>query len=158
MTDSASEAKLYALKLLGYRERSEKELRDRLERKGFGLDLIDRTLSQLKQAGFVDDAALALNLRRQAFERRLLGHKGAKSFMLKRGLSLPVVESALDYDEETDLENAVRFLDKKRTSMENYTAEERKRKLWNLLARRGYSPGVIRKAMKNFNFDEENGR
>jgi len=158
LTDSASEAKLYALRLLGYRGRSERELRDRLDRKGFRPDLINRTVLQLKQAGLIDDVALAANLRRLAFERRLLGHKGARSFMLKRGLPLSVVESALDYDEGTDLENAVRFLDKKRTSMENYTAVERKRKLWNLLARRGYSPGVIRKAMRDFNFDEEDGQ
>jgi regulatory protein len=155
LTDSANDARLHALKLLGYRGRSEKELRERLVRKGFREDVIDRTLQHLKEAGLIDDVALAANLKRQALERKLLGYEGAKSFLLKKGLSRPVVESALDYDEEAELENAVKFLDKKMTSMQNYPAKEKKRKLWNLLARRGYSSGVMRKAMKDFNFDEE---
>jgi regulatory protein len=155
LTDSANDARLYALKLLGYRGRSEKELRERLVRKGFREDIIDRTVLHLKEAGLIDDRALAVNLKIQAFERKLLGYEGAKSFLLKRGLSRPVVESALDYDEDTELENAVKFLGKKMTSMENYPARDKKRKLWNLLARRGYSSGVMRKAMKEFNVDEE---
>ena len=155
MTDSASDARQYALKLLGYRERSEKELRERLGQRGFHQVVIDATLSYLKKACFVDDKALAADLKRQAFEQRLLGHRGAKSFMLKRGLPQSLVESTLDYDEEAELENAVRFLNKKKIAMGRYTGEEKKRKLWSLLARRGYAPGVIVKAMRTVNFYEE---
>jgi regulatory protein len=155
LTDSASDAKTYALKLLGYRGRSEKELRERLDRKGFSRDIIDRALLRLKEAGFIDDETLAADLKRQAFERRLLGYEGARSLMLRRGLSRPVVESALGYDEDVEVEKASRVLDRKTASMGNYPAEEKKRKLWNLLKRRGYSSGVIRKAMRDFNFDEE---
>jgi regulatory protein len=155
LTDSANDARRYALKLLGYRGRSEKELRERLDRKGFRQDIIDRTLLQLKETGLIDDRAFALNLKRQAFERKLLGYEGAKSFMMKRGLSRPVVESALDYDEEAELKNAETFLSRKMASMKNFQEREKKRKLWNLLARRGYSSGVIRKAMRDFKFDEE---
>lgn len=158
MTDSANDARLYALRLLGYRGRSKKELRERLQRKGFRQDIIDRTLVRLGKAGLIDDAALAVNLKRLAFEEKLLGYKGAKSFMLERGLSLPVVESAIRYDEDLEMENAVRVLDKKMVSMENYPARERKRKLWNLLARKGYSRGVIRRAMRDFNLSEEDGQ
>lgn len=155
MTDSASDARLYSLRLLGYRGRSEKELRERLQRKGFQRDIIECTLLYLKETGLVDDKALAITLKRQAFEVRLLGHKGVRSFMLKRGLSRPLVESSLDYDEEAELENAVKVLEKKLASMANYPAEEKMTKLWNFLARRGYSSGVIRKAMRDINFDEE---
>jgi regulatory protein len=146
---------LYALKLLGYRGRSEKELRERLRRKGFQEDITDRTLLHLKEAGFIDDTALAVDLKRQAFERKMLGYEGAKSFLLKRGLSQSAVESALSYDEEAELEKAVKFLDKKMSSMGNYPAKEKKKKLWNFLARRGYSSAVIRKAMKDVYFEEE---
>jgi regulatory protein len=146
---------LYALKLLGYRSRSEKELRERLGRKGFQEAIIDRALLRLKEAGFIDDTALAADLKRHAFDRKLLGYEGAKSFMLKRGLSRSTVESAVSYDEEAEVEKAVKFLDKKMSSMGNYPAKERKKKLWNFLARRGYSSAVIRRAMKDFYFEEE---
>lgn len=155
MTDSPSDARQYALKLLGYRGRSEKELRERLGKRGFPQVVIDGTLSYLKKACLVDDKALAADLKRQAFEQRLLGRRGAKSFMLKRGLPQSLVESTLDYDEEAELKNAVRFLDKKKIALGRYTGEEKKRKLWGLLARRGYSSGVIVKAMSTVNFCEE---
>ncbi len=146
---------MYALKLLGYRGRSERELRERLGRKGFQKDIIDRALLHLKEAGFIDDTALAADLKRQAFERKLLGYEGAKSFLLRRGLSRPIVESALAYDEEAEVEKAVKCLDKKMSSMGDYPAQEKKRKLWNFLARRGYASAVIREAMKDFYFEEE---
>lgn len=155
MTDSDNDARLYALRLLGYRGRSEKELRERLDRKGFNRNSIDAILFSLKQAGLVDDTALAGNLKRQAFERKLLGYEGARSYMLKRGLPRHVVESSLTYDEEAELVHALKLVEKKMASMANYSAKEKKTKLWNFLIRRGYSSGVIRKAMRDFNFDEE---
>lgn len=155
MTDSASDARLYAVKLLGYKGRSEKELRERLLRKGFRQDIVDDTLLHLKEAGLIDDRALASNLKRQALEVKLLGYEGARAFMLRRGLPTSVIEWALTYDEDSELENAVKFLDMKMPSLEAYPAEGKKRKLWNLLARRGYSSWVIRKAMRDFTFDEE---
>lgn len=155
MTDSDSDARHYALRLLGYRARSEKELRERLDRKGFGQSAIDNAMLRLKKTGLIDDRALAASLKRQAFEQRFLGCEGARSFLLKRGLSRAVVESAVDYDEGAEIEKALKFLDKKRTSVRNYPAEKKMSRLWNLLARRGYSSEVIRKAMRVFNFDEE---
>lgn len=155
MTDSDNDARLYALKLLGYRGRSERELRERLHRKGFHHDLIDAALLSLKKAGLIDDRALAGNLKRQAFERKLLGYEGARSYMLKRGLPRHVVESSLTYNEEAELEHALKLVEKKLASMANYPAKKKKARLWNFLVRRGYSSGVIRKAMRDFNFDEE---
>lgn len=48
-----------ALRLLAYRPRSERELRDRLARKRFPRAVIDRTLSRLREMGYLDDAAFA---------------------------------------------------------------------------------------------------
>ena len=45
--------------LLNYRSRSEKELRERLEKKGFSENHIASTLKHLKEAGYLDDHALA---------------------------------------------------------------------------------------------------
>jgi regulatory protein len=48
-----------ALRLLAYRPRSERELRDRLARKGYRRAVIDQTLSRLQELGYLDDAAFA---------------------------------------------------------------------------------------------------
>jgi regulatory protein len=56
---SGSDSKGYALKLLGYRSRSRKELLLRLKRKGFPPDEIDSTIHFLEQTGFLDDENVA---------------------------------------------------------------------------------------------------
>lgn len=48
-----------ALRLLAYRPRSERELRDRLARKRFRRAVIDETLGRLRELGYLDDDAFA---------------------------------------------------------------------------------------------------
>ena len=48
-----------AVRLLSYRPRSERELSDRLGRKGFARPAIDAALERLRELGYVDDAAFA---------------------------------------------------------------------------------------------------
>ena len=49
----------YALKLLGYRQRSEAEMRQRLERKGFSARVTDKTLAELTRISLLDDREFA---------------------------------------------------------------------------------------------------
>ncbi len=148
MTDSPDDAKRYCLRLLSYRGRSESELRERLGKRGFSEEVISRTFRYLKQAGYLDDDALAVNLKRQALEKKSLGYEGARSFMLKRGLPREVIELTLGYDKDSEFKNIQKLVDKKLKSMGNYLTESDEKKLWNFLARRGYSFEVIRKAIK----------
>ncbi len=48
-----------ALRLLTYRPRSEREMRQRLARRGFEAPLIRETLARLRRLGYLDDAAFA---------------------------------------------------------------------------------------------------
>lgn len=155
LTDSEADAKKYSLKLLSYRARSEKELRHRLAEKGFTEIVISCTIKSLKHLGYLDDMALAVNLKREALVNRLLGYKSAKYFLLKRGIDLNVVESALQYDEDIELHNAKRLADKKIRLMGNDFSASAQRKLWNFLARRGYSYNTIKKVFGNYNFKKE---
>lgn len=155
MTGSAPEARRYSLKLLAYRGRSEQELRERLLRKGFDACVTESVIEDLKTAGFIDDALLAAGLKRQAREGRLLGHNAARLFLQRRGVARDVVESVMDYDEEDELRTLRKLIEKKtRLSGAPQTPRDRQR-LWNFLVRKGYSTGVIRRAMNNPDFDEE---
>lgn len=155
MTGSAPEAKRYALKLLAYRGRSEQELRDRLLRKGFEDPVIGAVTEDLKLAGFIDDTHLAGNLRRQAQEGKLLGRRAVRVFLMKRGLSRDVVEAALVYDPDDELQTLRRLLEKKSRSSDDQQTPEGRQRLWNFLLRKGYSTDIIRRAMKEFDYEEE---
>lgn len=149
-------AKQYAIKLLSYRGRSEKEMRERLVKKGFSADVVTQTVEFLRKSGFLDDTALAENLKRDAFSRKMLSRRGAKQYMLSRGIPLPVIETAIVGDERIDIENAKRIVEKKMKVLKNYAPEIIRRRLYNVLSRRGYASETIRTVLKdNFSYKED---
>ena len=141
--------------MLRYRSRSEKELRDRLRQKGCSQEEIEGTIAYLREAGFLDDEALAEDLKRQAITNKLLGFDGARKFMQQRGLSRELIDAALGYDEETEFRNIRKLIEKKWKSIERYPEPKRTRTLTAFLMRKGYHLGLIRKALKHHVTDEE---
>ncbi len=59
LQDTVAAALRSAYYLLRYRDRSEREMRERLARKGYSEPVVDATVLQLKEAGFLDDLRLA---------------------------------------------------------------------------------------------------
>ena len=58
-----------ALNLLGYRARSEAEIRDRLTRYGYVGETIDAVILRLKELGYLDDAEFARTKAREKARR-----------------------------------------------------------------------------------------
>ena len=155
MTVSDDKAKQYSLKLLSYRGRSEKELEERLRKKGVSARGITSTMRYLKDTGLLNDLSLAESLKREALTYRMLSQAGARYFMLRRGIPRSIVDSVLSNDDNIDIDNAVKFVDKKLRVLGKYPAETAKRRLYNLLLRRGYSSGTILKVLKEKIMKEE---
>ena len=135
--------------LLSYRSRSEKELQERLKKKGFPEKHIAATLKNLKQARYLDDHALALDLKRQAFNNKLLGHNRAKMFLLERGVPEDIVNETMAYDEEAEAQKIQRLIDKKLKTIGECPGDKERKKLWDFLLRKGFSYNTIRNAMHN---------
>jgi len=155
LTDSHDKAKKYAFKLLNYRGRSEKELKERLINKGFHKAVASSTVQELKQLGLIDDRSLAETLKREALSRKFLSQHGAIRFLHQRGIPREIIDQVLDSDELVDISNARRLVHKKIKALRNYAPLHVKRRLYGLLARRGYSSGTIRKVLKENTFREE---
>lgn len=152
MTGSATEAKRYAFKLLHYRSRSEKEIIQRLKRKGFDDNHINDTVEFLKNAELIKDNVLASELLRNATENKLLGRKGIQAFLSNRGIKKDLADEALSgLSEDTEKETALRLVEKKMKVLRNHPKNVIKRRLWGMLERRGFSAGVIHTAIKSIN-------
>ena len=150
MTDSAAEAKKYALTLLSYKGRSERELQERLKGKGFSENNINAALGALKQAGYVNDLAYAEELARQARDNRLLGRPAALRYLLGRGIPEDIAEEVLSIDEEAEDNRLRKLIAKRLKTSGSYEEIGRDRRLWAFLARRGYKFSTIKSALKNF--------
>jgi regulatory protein len=139
-------ARQYAFLLLSYKARTTNELTQRLTRKGFSPDIVSHTLQRLAELKMVDDAGFA---RRFAEDRIAIGHKGkwrVRGELLKRGLDRQQIDAALE--QAPDETAAAREVAEKYLSR-NKRLEPAvlKRRLYALLARRGFSPDTIQRAM-----------
>lgn len=155
MTGSADSSRRYALLLLRYRGRSEKELRERLKKKGYPAEEIETTVAYLLDSGFLDDRALAEHLKHQASTNKLLGFEGTRRFLQLRGLSNEIIQETLDYDEDKELRNIRKLIEKKQRSISRYSEPKRTQSLTASLMRKGYSAPLIRKALNNATRNEE---
>jgi regulatory protein len=125
-----------ALKALGYKERTESELRTWLAERGVEDGEIDEVIALLAEAGAVDDAGFA---RRFAADKRLLAGWGPDRIEVTlqgRGVAREHIDAALGgEDEEAQFERATSILLGRGMSCD--TERERERAL-GLLVRRGF--------------------
>jgi regulatory protein len=130
------EAYELALKALGYRERTESELRGWLAERGVEEAEIEEVIALLAEAGAIDDASFA---RRYAEDKRLLAGWGPDRItraLEGRGVAPEYIEAALGAeDDSAELERATSVLLDRGLSCGS--ERERERAL-GLLVRRGY--------------------
>jgi regulatory protein len=137
------QARQYAFLLLSYKARTTSELTQRLSRKGFSPDIISKTLQRLSELKMIDDAGYA---RQFAQDRVNIGHKGkwrVRGELIKRGIAPEHIEEALaSAPDETEAarEVAEKYLSRNK----RLEPHVQKRRLYALLARRGFSPDTIR--------------
>lgn len=154
MDDRFEGALKYALRLLGYRDRSLGEMRQKLTAKGFLPDVVDRTLSYLEEKAFIDDRKLAELLKRDAVETKHLGAQGVRNYLMRRGIARDIAD-AMSAANDDYIAAAMRLAEKKVRSMRHLDGGTIKRRLWGLLARRGFTSDEIEQVLKEIRQGQE---
>lgn len=135
-----------AIRFLGYRPRSEAEIRQRLQRRGFDSDCTEKTIARLKEQGLIDDIAFARFWKenRQEFSPR--SRRLTKLELQRKGLTGDIIEQVVG--ELDDGESAYRAaLNRaRRLSLTDY--QTLRRRLSDYLGRRGFSYSVIDETTK----------
>lgn len=139
----------YALRLLNYRERSRRELVEKLEKRKFSGPTIKKTLDRLDALDLIDDEKFA-----RLWVRSRIRFKPRASWLIRRELQEKGVDGELAgrvLEEEIPSgreEELARELAEER--FRRYRKEEpvkARRKLYAFLARRGFSPEIIWKCV-----------
>ena len=149
--DEALVARAKALAFLGYRDRSEQEVRRKLERGGFGAAAIDEAVARLHTLGYLDDAAYARNYARARFERGGYGPQRVRADLMRRGVPRALVEQTIAdvFDRTDDVLEAARA--QARTRWQRLAREpdplKRKKKLYDYLLRRGYGYETVHRVV-----------
>ena len=147
MTVDSERAVARAWKAVGTRERTEHELRAYLEGKKIEPAAIEEAVTELAEAGLVDDADYA---RRFAEDRRSVqswGRERIERDLLRRGVDPDLIDRALAESEEHDELAAALGVLGERFAAAPEDDRERNR-AWQLLVRRGYSPDLAYEAVR----------
>ena len=131
-----------ALRFLGARPRSEREIRDRLARHEFDVTVVDRVIERLRRIRLVDDAAFATYWVEQRASHRPRGSRLLKQELRQKGVSQDVLAEALPL--EDDDEGAYRAAQRKATSLRALDERTFKQRLGAFLQRRGYGYETIK--------------
>lgn len=152
--DGLERAHSMALNYLSYRPRSEAEMRDYLEGKEFVGPVVEEVLDRLKRVGLVDDAAFARYWRDNRARFRPRGRRMLRYELGQKGLSSDAIEEALDeYDEEAAVRKAAQ---EQLRRLKHLPPDERRRRLFSRLARRGFSYDLIQETLAALDFPHMN--
>ncbi len=138
-----------AYQALGRRERTVAELRTLLERKRVEPAAIDTAVTELRRAGWLDDARYA---KRFAEDKRTLDHWGSERIardLRRRGVAPEHVEAAVASRGRTDELATALLVLQQRLSVPPDDDRERNR-AWRLLIRRGYEAELAYEAVRRF--------
>jgi len=130
-----------AFRLLSFRPRSESELRERLQRRGFDGENVAAVLTKLKEQGLVDDLAFAEFWKdnRQSFSPRSQWLTRAE--LRQKGVAEDIIDQVVaDVDDEN---SAYRAAMSKARSLPKTDYQSFRRRLGEYLKRRGFGYGVI---------------
>ena len=139
-----NKAREYAFRLLKFRMRSKKELYQRLKRKKFEEETIERVIAFLKEKEFVNDKEFARAWVESKL-RRPLGIRRIKQELQIKGIDKKTIEDVLARAKKGYNEDSTVFKLAKRRLARLKGIEPRKVKtrLYSYLLRRGFSPEVV---------------
>jgi regulatory protein len=140
-------AKSYAVWLLSQQARTEKEIREKLEKKGCNEATVVEVMEALRRWGYLDDAGLAA---RWTESRGKTRGKRALAFELRRkGVDDETVKDTLEArTDETEAEACLLAATRKAGSRPADTSREAQAKLAAFLQRRGFGWDAIRPTLR----------
>jgi regulatory protein len=136
-----------ALNFLGYRARSEKEVRDRLRRYGYGEETVEGVVVRLKELGYLDDEDFARLVVRE--KARRYGPRRVSAELRKSGVDAELARGVVEeeFAGRGEVEQA-RSAAARRYNRGGSDAEARR--VYGFLMRRGYSAGVCAEVAREY--------
>lgn len=148
--DNLARARECAYRLLKYRERSEKEVRDKLKVKGFADDICEKVIFELTGMRYIDDRRFA----NAAAESIIKFHPGSlmfiRSALRSKGVSGEITDAVIsdvknNYDEHGAAYNLAVSRAGRFSGIEPKKAKQR---IYNFLMRRRFSHEMIMRVLR----------
>ena len=136
----------HALRLIGQRMQSERELRTKLGRREYGPGVIDAVVEDCIRLGYLDDAKFAAARAADAANLKKHGRQRAVQELLAKGVDRGTAENAANeaYEDVDPVEAATALAEKRRPSLARLDRPAAVRRLSGYLQRRGFDFDTVR--------------
>lgn len=147
--DPESVARKILLDQLTGRARSRAELAKKLAQRNVPTEIAERLLDRFTEVGLIDDAAFARDWIEQRQATRGLARRALAQELRRKGIAEETATEALAEVETEDEEAVARELVRRKLrSVRSLEPEKAVRRLVGMLARKGHSPGVAYRVVR----------
>ncbi len=137
--DEVGKAVEASVRLLGYRPRTETELKRRLSEKGYDAEIAEEALGRLRGLGYVDDADFVRFWIRNREQFKPMGARRIRSELLQKGVDRQIADEVIeDQLPAEEYDNALRAA---RSKVRTYSGTDYptfRRRMGGYLARQGF--------------------
>lgn len=138
----------YALNLLSYRQRSEKELVTSMNRKDYNEQHIEKTITYLKDNNYINDLEFAKSFVYDKINLNKYGPERIKYDLIVKGVSRDIIDEVIVIDRGDQINMAREIAYKKIWSYKNDDKRNIYRKMSSFLQRKGFSYDIISRVVR----------
>ena len=146
--DAESVARAIVLRMLTGAARSRAQLAEALARKDVPDEVATRVLDRFTEVGLIDDAQYARIFVASRHAERGLARRALAVELRRRGIADPVAAEALAEVDDDEVAAARRLVESKLASTRGLDPQARLRRTLGALGRRGYSPGLVTRLVR----------
>lgn len=144
---------LAGLRLLSYRDHSEKELLQKLKQKGHKKLYAENAVEKLKDYGYINDERVAEYYAKSLSERKGMSKNGIRNELKRKGISSELADNVA---ESLDFDPILRIIELLNTKYSRYLSDEKGvRKTVASLQRLGYRWSDIKTALRRVDVETE---
>lgn len=144
-------AKEKALWLISYRDRSKKELTDKIKL-AYGAQSAQKAVERMEELGLVNDEAFAKRYALQLINTKHMSPRAAVRMLLQKGIDRELAEDVVDEIPVDPSENIRAVIEKK---YRNINDEKIRRRAVSALQRLGYGWDEIKSVLEEYTEDEQ---
>lgn len=142
-----TKAKDKAYKFLGYKARSEKEVRDKLIKENYPQEIINRIIELFKHYNYINDENYTKTYINNRIKFKPRAKRMLKYELVQKGIDNDTIENIIDSSNIDETDIAISLLQKKLKNKKDIEQKE-KQKIYNYMLRRGFDYETINRAFK----------
>jgi regulatory protein len=147
--DPEAQARHICLRLLEVAPRTRTQLATALRRRAVPREAAEAVLARFTDVGLIDDAAFARAWVESRHYSRGLSRRSLSAELRQQGIETDQIDAAVGtLDPEQEVATARRLVEQKMAATRGQPPESRVRRTAGTLARKGYSPGLVFRLIK----------